>query len=283
MHHEFGHETAASSTEVHEAFKQSTEAFYDLPFDSAFIATCMEHGVDPEDDAKPDCWRMAAIISQQKAAENIEQGEDVGQSVIDALVISTPDYVMSNQKVRTDESLSKPEKRELKQQLSAYNGLVRAAAEAFPDMHASELEKVLMNAATLSRGLAPNTTATNIRECVRGAQHELAFGQILKTTGYAVRGTTVKEDLRGIDYVAQDRYGNEYHFDVKASLAKIAGNDANTWHVRTGDGVIKTYSLVTDTQLQDRFFLPEDSPLLRDRTELLRDIIETTPPTQVAA
>ena len=142
---------------------------------------------------------------------------------------------------------------------STYNGLIRDMATSYPGLTASGLSRALANGlqATMKFNAPPlPLAAAQVNRCIRGAQHEMAFGAFLSGAGLAYRTTTVSEDLKGIDYVVS-MYGQELPVDVKASLSEVeANNSQGVFAIRRGKVIM--FSMIKDAELHDSFFLPPE-------------------------
>ena len=109
-----------------------------------------------------------------------------------------------------------------------------------------------------------------LRNIVRGAQHELAFGDILKKAaefyGLTYRRASTAEDLKGADYIVIPyANGPDIKVDVKASMSTIENknkdeNEDNKPFSVNNKGDITMFSLVNpgDKFTSDH---PETDPL----------------------
>lgn len=264
--------------------REAQHDFYDLPFAPEFEELCAERDIDVTATDRPEYWRAAADFAQEQSAQRHESGEDSRSTTLRELLASTPDFVHTQEALDrkrhnfpTHEAYMAHRRQipELKQRASYYNGLVRYVAEQNPDLGASRLIKQLINITNISiedRHLKM-ASVNYAREVVRGAQHELAFGQLLEHTGRAFRPATVDEDLHGADYVVDGRHG-PIRLDVKASLSSIEakGTFNQPFAIDPRDGQVTIYSLVSDRQLADSFAVPDR--IAEERGKYLDAVLE---------
>ncbi|MGH7195537.1 MAG: hypothetical protein ACREGA_02045 [Candidatus Saccharimonadales bacterium] len=274
-------ETQTPQPELPASLAAAEQAFHDLPFDERFGAMLRANGLTARDSDKPIYWQCAAQFADDICAEDLEQGVEPKQLIIKELFAATPSFIYDSEQLSHPVDKTSPaaaaESRAAKESVSYFNGLIRAAAEQWPDMPASTLAKSLMNVAntSINNPAVKQSAAGLIRNCVRGAQHELAFGQLLAAAGRQFRGATVAEDLRGIDYVVARPDGRGADFvDVKASLSEIESRgQSRGFFVRAADGRFITYSLLLDKELNDRFVVPEE--LAIERGALIEQMLDS--------
>ena len=274
-------ETQISTPEtVEPALKEALHSFYDLPFDPQFNELCVSRGLNPEDTGKPAYWEAAADFAS--STPNAENGEDEKYSALKELFAATPDFIYQ-QKILEHEShkyAAHNVYQNARERASYYNGLIRHVAQEWPDIRASVLATSLMNVVNISieRTDIKQSSLQGIRETIRGAQHELAFGQLLAHTGRDFRSANVGEDLHGIDYVVSDPNGSTILIDVKASQHTLERRGSSMQpYIRSLDGQLTMSSLVTDTELNDRFFVSERLAVQRAET-LNRILTEASSP-----
>jgi len=280
------HETQTSPEDLEILFKDARDAFYDLPFDDDFVDFCRSNNIDPEDTAQPRYWEAAADFADQVSAKAREAGEDERRIAVRELFAATPDYIYQQNIARHNrrDYADQDKYQNAKERVSYYNCLIRYVAEQCPDMQASALTKHLVGIANISveNEHLREASSEAIRTTVRGAQHELAFGQLLAHSGREFRGASTEEDLEGVDYVVVNLDGSIELIDVKASQNTIESRGAsNRPYIRGSDGKLTMQSLVTDRELHDRFFVSESLAEQRGVTlgRLLDDI--STPGNQV--
>jgi hypothetical protein len=250
-----------SPEEIDALLHEARDAFYDLPFDEDFNALCVERGLDPEDTSRPAYWEAAADFAAQSSAKAREAGEDERGIALRELFAATPDFIYKRKIASGDFRNYPPEVyRSAKESVSYYNGLIRYVAEECHDMRASVLTKGLVGIANISvehEGLKQSSPDA-IRDVVRGAQHEMVFGQLLEHTDRDFRTATVEEDLEGTDYVVLSPDGTEQRIDVKASQGTIVHRGGTSRPYVNGEyGNIIFFSLVEDRELHDRFYVTD--------------------------
>ena len=268
--------------EITTAFAESQRTLYKLSADPQFHATCMERGVDPYDDMdKPAYWATVADYTHDRTARMRERGTDSIR--IDALeLLSTTPAYLFEQSALTQDKTSAPDKqmqngerRHSKEVVSYFNGLIREFAKKYPETRASDLTTALLNITNISiEDQALRQSANQeIHKTIRGAQHEIAFGQILAQTGRQFRPASLEEDLKGIDYV-DDEDTNPMYVDVKASLSELEARGSEGALVRKPDGKLIMYSLVKDSELNGRFHIGDQAA--HDKAQALIELLGQT-------
>lgn len=281
-------EIAAPAESLLDNLKTAQQAFYGLPFETGFNELCIEEGLTLDDVNKPEYWHAVAEFASQASAEKLEQGGDKKQIVLNELLAATPSFIYDNAKLnhlRGSARVPNEEFHAVKRNVSYFNGLIRYAAEQWPEMRASELSQSLLNIANISieDPVIKRSASRYINDGIRGAQHETAFGQLLEATGRTFQEADIDEDLRGIDYVIDrpDGHGVDY-VDVKASLSEIEHHAIKNHsgaagpYARARDGHLVMYSLITDKELNDHFFVSDK--LAKQRGEGLADILNQAAP-----
>ena len=251
-----------SPGEIATAFAEAQQTLYKMTASESFHGYCADAGIHPVTDTdKPLYWKMVAdqaedIVEQARS----QQGNSLHLSTFQLLAI-TPDFLLKAIALGSDHSLTPAQRHENKETTSYFNSVLRIFATDFPEVRASAISKALLNVTNIAledRQLR-QAGATEINRTIHGAQHELAFGQILKHTGRRYTTASLEDDLQGIDYLVWDDNGMPLGIDVKASLYKIAekgGQLATLRHQPKGD-IITMYSLTTESELHDRFFTDE--------------------------
>ena len=260
-------ETQTYPEERAEAFKQGLKEFYDIPFQQEFISYCADRGVGIDDVEKPSYWTAVAVYASGISDKARSNGKPERNALTAELLAATPDFIYNNAYLNYqghdyDDPKVRRNIHQAKASASYYNGLLRDTAQAWPGIKASELSASLLGIANISieNKHIKNSATYTINSAVRGAQHELAFGQILEKTGRHIRSASTKEDLHGVDYVVTDERGNSTYIDVKASLRQVSERDKR--HAapfrRTQDGHLVMYSMVSEEDLNDGFSIPDD-------------------------
>ena len=144
--------------------------------------------------------------------------------------------------------------------MSHFNGQVRRVAEVHPGVSVQQLHGHLSSMI----GLAVENQSVSeaapdfLRDIIRGAQHEIAFGQIATAAGMEVFPATVSQDLQARDWLVRDQSGQQFEVDVKASLNTLfhSGAGHNPYLIHP-DGKIMMHSSVEDKDFGDRFFISD--------------------------
>lgn len=277
-------ETQTSVEELESHLLEAQRDFYDLTLADGFEELCKERDIDVTATDKPEYWRAAADFAYDQASEKRESGENGTRTTLRELLAATPDFVYTQQALDRKRHqfpnheaymAHRRQVPELKERASYYNGLIRYVAEQNPDLRASRLIKQLINVTNISiEDKHLKMASVNFaREVVRGAQHELGFGQLLERTGRSFRPATVDEDLHGADYVVDGQHG-PIRLDVKASLSSIEakGTFNKPFAIDDRDGQVTIYSLLSDHQLADRFTVPDR--IAEERGKYLETVLE---------
>lgn len=188
------------------------------------------------------------------------------------LLAAVPDYIHAQRRLNESHHLGFDRIRNQVETASRFNALVRRFARRYPTVRASALHRCLLDMAIASlpahhlQVLADEALHTTIR----GAQHELAFTQIVESTGRKVVSANLDEDVHGFDLEIQGRHGY-IKANVKAGHHEL--RDANgTPHpfVIRGDVAI-VHSTIRDEELDDHFFL--DSELAAEHAPHVDEIL----------
>lgn len=238
-------------------------ALYELTADDDFYELLRQRKVRPDADTKPPYWRA---VAEQAHNRYPEQPDEDFQNALNRLTLTAPYFMFVQHALNTHDRDRLPGhlKEEFLNTVSHFNGLVRQAAALNPGMRASELRDHLSTVVSLA---IPNRTVTDetpamMQAAIRGAQHEMAFVQLVTAAGMDAYPTSIAEDRSGSDLVVDDRRGHIFHVDVKASHSELhhKGIYDKNYLVRS-DGKIVMQSHVTDRELNDRFFIDDEVAL----------------------
>lgn len=252
------------AAEINEALAYAQTAITHLRHDRSFHAACAEAGINPNSSADPQYWETFYTYVAGRVDTAKEQGEDSLRMDAIELLAATPTSMIEMNKLRLDEAqgvsstISRPDYKFAKEVASHYNGLIRGFAENYPETSVRDLSTAVLTtiSQTLHNSPARQSAAQMTRETIRGAQHELAFGQILRASGLPFREASREEDLMGVDYIVGDDL-DSICVDVKASLEKIrTPGSANLFRV-VRRGEVRMYSMTSDLELGDSFFIDE--------------------------
>lgn len=243
--------------------RQARQDFDELPLDDAFIELCDRRSIPAG--ATPDFhyWSAVADYGYGKSAELRRQGVAEKDIVFGELFTATPDFLHKQAFLdKHAHDYHNPAVHDAKVTASYYNGLVRQAAEQWPGLRPSELQQQLLGiaGASLTKDHIKQAAPYYLSSAIRGAQHELAFGQILEHTGREFRESSLQEDLHGIDYVIRSHDGRQTDYvDVKASMHDIIKHRRHHQpYSRTHDGHLLMSSLVTDREFDDSFHISDE-------------------------
>lgn len=249
--------TIIPESDIAAAFVDAQKIFYKFTQDPHFHARCGSEGIDPyEDVGTADYWLIVAEYGNEAInSARTRNGESVKLSALE-LLTATPAYVYEQDALDNNRHRNTVERKQAKEQVSYYNSLIRDFAGNYPDTNVTDLVKFLTNMTDISieNAAMRNAASRQITATVRGAQHEVGFGQILVSTGRSFRETTLKEDLEGIDYVVQGIHTPELKVDVKASSNQIItlGGTPNGY-ARKHNGKIVIFSQIEDYEFNNRF------------------------------
>ncbi len=260
-----------TNEEIRQGFGEAWERIYELIKTPQFQQACMEADIDPFGDDRPEYWEFLqdyAYDSLKTRGENGEIGHLAAKT--EELAFAVPVYAMRLAELEKG-GLSRDEERKAKITASAFNGLIRDFAEKYPDVRTGTIERELHNVVndTIYDDELSQVGSRYIKESIRGAQHELAFGQILEQTGIEFRDATLEEDMRGADYIL-DPEGEKVKLDVKASLSNIeAKGNSGVPYAERSDGTVVMYSHVRDQEFNGTFFV--DPEVAAERAEAVQE------------
>ncbi len=254
-------EQAVTSSEITAAFKKSQQIIDTIKLDEHFQAQLIKLDIHPYKDAyKQPYWNaLANYVSSRLAAKQRDDPADKLQLGTLEILASTPAFLFAQTALDADiqtgsDGISN------KVIASTFNGYIRGLADQFPAMTASQLRQQLLIATQstmLHNAPATENATDHINKCIRGAQHEAAFGQLITATGLPFRASTVPEDLKGIDYVV-DIGSNKLAVDVKASLHDISAKKSEGPYA-INNGKVIMYSLIDDHELHDVFRVSDET------------------------
>lgn len=236
---------------LYEAFSKAESYLLNAPSELEFLQRCIAQNISVSDHKNLIYWELIAQYESENA-----QNPYITSFESEVLIIAAnvPGAVLHQHAL--DIPLSHDKAHAHKLALSTFNGLVRNFANSYPGMPASALTSALQQVAkaTVAKNdrLKQKVADELMHGIVRGAQHELAFEDILQQAalqypGLTYRKTSVAEDLKGGDYVVVPVIGGpEIKIDVKSSLNSIEnGRDGseNPFSI-DHEGDIVIYSLI---------------------------------------
>jgi len=266
---------------VEEASRQARDAFYDIIVEPEFEGLLQKRNLSPEDTDKPRYWAAVADFARRASSDMRDNGVAEKDIVLKELYASTPDYVYAQRFLDHHRGHHGGDERlrdaihSHKRVVSYYNGLIRGAAEEWPDMTPTALTRDLEKVAnaSLEHPVVKHNAPAMLRSTVRGAQHEIAFGQIADATGYRVRGANTTEDLKGIDYVITNGHGQEVYVDVKASGHELGKRGAEGMaYAHTERGKLLAHPL-SDEEIGDSFYITDD--MAHNKAAQLTAVLDT--------
>ncbi len=186
--------------------------------------------------------------------------ENLSRGAMLEMTAEIPLYFMVDKMMqRTDTKYTRDDFMRLKHVASSFMRRIRLAGEANRDLSAEGLRDHMVQ--TLSKtDLTPDASYYEglFASCVRGAQHELAAGQLLAELG-PVRSATTAEDLQAIDYIL-DYQGSLFPIDIKASPTKVRKLNGGASDFIAVDGSrVVLYSHLTERDLGDRFWVDQET------------------------
>ena len=224
-----------------------------------------EKGVDIDDINPEEYWLNVAEAAHEKVANEYSSTDtEITKGSALTLIAATPYYLLSQQRLNaaranhpTARPLSEEEKYARTYYVSWFNGLIRDYALLHPDIVTPDVNKSLTEVIRKSDITKhPEAFQRLLAETIRGAQHELAAGQVFAAFS-EVRYSTTEEDLKGIDLVMKHGRAG-IPIDIKSSSA--ATQKATGLHGRDSaviNGRIVINIGMTDEDLQGRFYLPQ--------------------------
>lgn len=255
-----------SAEAIEAAFAAAQKTLYGLTADPGFHAACTQRGIEPFNDmGQAPYWRTladyaAAGVQRARLNPNADQ---LRLSAFE-LVSAAPAAIYDQAYLRTHPSSSGHHN--MAQRTSRYYSQLRGFAQEFPNTTVSGMTTGLLHIANMAiespsiRRASPQL----LGEWIRGAQHELAFGQILAHTGRSFTPATFEQDQKGIDYIVTGDNGKRIGIDVKASLQEVEQMGAAiSAYRRQSDEKIIMYSLTKDAEFSDRFCISDAAAALK--------------------
>jgi len=266
----------ASRQEIASAFESGHKTIRMLMTDERFDALCAERGVDPYNTDTEGYWDTLETFVQSRTAV-LRQNQRADGLKLDVLELlaATPKFLVHGEQLKRGVDLRgapqevRAKNTENKEIASRFNTRLRDFATDFPNVSATGLATELLkfaDSADLEYAKLATSVPQTIRSTIRGAQYEMAFGQILRATTERFRPSEdTDEDLRGIDWVISPGVGRQLCVDIKASLSEVdhlnRGHNGTPYHIkRHGDIVL--YPLLTDAQFNDSFYISEQTAAL---------------------
>ncbi len=262
-----------SNQELTLSMNKVTQIIYKMQDDPNFLSVCERSGIDPLDDMSTSrYWSAFGNFAQERIATMREKGaKGVAIDLLELAAI-TPAHTYNQQYLDSLQPQLKqggfksltPEQRDkynhCLRQASTFNGHVRDFAETW-NPNASVLHGNLSKMVPMSVEAKDRDGASQrIAACIRGAQHELGFSQILAHAGISHRPATMEEDLKGKDIIITEPGYPALDIDVKASLSEIeAKGGQNKAFARDVRGNYKVYSLIKDKEFADGRFRLDDN------------------------
>jgi len=275
-------EYSTTPEERADAFAFGLNTLYKLTTDSGLHARCEQAGIDPfEDMDKAEYWSILSDYSQEGIGRVRGKGGDSLRLRALELMATTPAYLLEEGAMNQNERGDLAQRTESLRLISRFHGLITSFAELYPDTRASELTMALLNTANIAieNKVRRQSAEFDIRQRIRGVQHELGFECILQQSGRQFRRATRQEDLQGFDYVLDGETSYPKNLDVKHNLKEIEVLGTEGPIGRNSKGVFVAYSLITDSDLRDRFTIPEG--VARQKAQvfmrLLDEVANTTP------
>lgn len=266
-------------TSTPELFKEANRRLYGIvaEVDEAYE----EAGKDPERVSRGTYWLAVANHAKHVVQEEYSTYDKLAAGKALELAAMTPTYFIANQTLRRAEVQKESDSHppEITDQcrylLSRFNSLITDYVLANPSAKATELNNSLVESLRKTLEVPEQASQRLLTTTIAGIQHELAGGEILAEIG-EVRPGSVKEDLRGIDFVLQSEADPSlgYPVDFKASRStvghKTGGDKDSEWGIRYG--TLVTHSLVSHEELHDGFHAPEE--LIPSRARRMQEIVQ---------
>jgi len=280
-------ERVVTPAEIAQAFEHNRTGVRRLGASDDFAVRCAAKGVDPTGDMdKPKYWKVYAeyargrqtamreYLAREAAGRQEKPRENLHLRTWE-LMTAAPEYLFEEYMMnsgRTHES--EADRKHGKNVVSGFNRLVRAFARDFPETRTEMLETALLNVALsmVENDGVLEAAPDLLKSCMKGARHELGFGQLLRAAGRKYKEGTREQDQAGIDYEDTTNPNATLYLDVKASLAEVdpSASPEEPFKMRP-DGKIVIYSLLLDREFKGRFFVPEH--IVRERAAKLNEIL----------
>ena len=165
-------------------FSTAKNALYDLLDSTEFVDALAAKQIGHDEEDKPPYWRVAADLAEDFYPESDDESY---QNALNRLTLLAPyaafvDHAMSaHDRKRIPDDMWD----HFRATMSHFNGQVRRVAEVHPGVSVQQLHGHLSSMI----GLAVENQSVSeaapdfLRDIIRGAQHEIAFGQIATAAG----------------------------------------------------------------------------------------------------
>lgn len=250
-----------STEQINDALEFAQRAVDGLRHDMSFHQACLERGIDPvHDNSSADYWNTFRFYVGERTDQERANGRDKLTMDAAELISATPAYLLEQSRLNNGHHQNPDERHYAKEVVSYYNGMIRDFALNYPEASVTGVRRNLQDVLshTIHNHRVKEAATADVAATLRGAQHELAFGQVLSYTGLPYRGASLPEDLKGIDYVLGDESEPTY-IDVKASLSEIEHRGSEGLFAVKPDGKVVMYSMALDVEFNDRFFIAPES------------------------
>lgn len=279
------HISTETSPDFSEVFADAEESVFVITETPEFAEACLQSGLDPiKSTDTPKYWELVAGFALDDINNKRARGESEVNLAAYELVALTPSFLYANTALANHSAKNRDEFHNLKERVSYFNGVIRELGAR--GARASETMQAMANVASIA-GLTDTDTSAYIRQTVRGAQHELVFGQILSYTGHWYEPASTELDLQGVDYTL-DFNGVPLHVDVKASLSEVEalGVEKNAFAIKQSrrQGELPTvvmYSLTHDREFHDTFAI--DATAAAEKAAVLETLLTQAATEQQAA
>jgi hypothetical protein len=187
-------EQTRSTEEIAQAFDYAQMAVGAMQRDPSFHASCVENGVDPQKDRHSIAyWEEFRLYVGERTDKAREEGHDSLQMDAIELLANTPNYLLVQEQLNKHQHRPYDAVHHSKEVASYYNGLLRSFALNYPETSVEDLEVNLLT--TVNKNFHSKhlrtVLANDVTPPIRGAQHELAFGQVQKYVTMAAEESSI--------------------------------------------------------------------------------------------
>lgn len=281
---------ADTNSEILGSFASARNVFYKMTVDPGFMSELAANKLRLSDSDKPGYWRTLQAYATDRT-QKMRARTPAATLAIDCLNLSvaTPDYIFSQCSLGANNTSGGASTHDNVVAASKFGGALRSFAASHPQVTAMTLQQSCLNIANISLPPKQRQAAIHVlRTAIRGARHEVGFGQMLGHTNWQIvpqdAEAATQNDLKGIDFILRhNQTGQIMRVDLKASLSEIEarGGHSGPYYHRSADHIIM-YSMIQDSFNSrgshsdfafDTFYISEE--IARSRAGVIEQLLDS--------
>lgn len=254
------HEQINSAKKHHQPRKESDlqgaiDTLDALTTSDSFLLYLQQQNIDTTDDSSPEYLRGVYDFSQE-FLRDIPNEERNSSHILLELMAIAPYASQSALELNRKTRMPNKEYHAAKDATVKFGMIMANYMEQNPGVSIDSLTDALAAGASAYSHEDPNDIHATVRDKVRGARVEYAFGELMSQQDFlAIRRGTEVEDRKGIDFVATLPDGRKLIIDTKASLDKVAEEnggymDKTKMYAIDKKGRIILFPLMNDTAFE---------------------------------